>query len=298
MGDSGKKMNASRTCALLLTLLLALCGARTAVAAEGDASPAELSAKPVIPLLIDPERRIERKELPRGTQLRFVTEEDYPPFNYIGRDGQLAGFNIDLARAICAELNVTCTIQPRQWGLLLSALDKGEADAVIASHRLSADLRRAYEVSLPTFRSPARFVARGKDAAGEATLAALKGKSVALIGGSAHEAFLNTLFPGLRLVRFETSAAVLGALKAGEVDLAFGDGVALGFWLNGAQAQGCCAFLGGPFTESRYFGEGAAIVLRANAAPLRQAIDYALWRITREGRYARLYLKHFPVSPW
>ncbi|MCA0406502.1 MAG: transporter substrate-binding domain-containing protein [Proteobacteria bacterium] len=286
-------MNASRTCALLLMLLFVLARAGTGMAAEGDAT-----ARPVVPMLLDPERRMERKELPRGTTLRFVTEEDYPPFNYIGRDGQLAGFNVDLARAICTELSVTCTIQSRQWSLLLPALDKGEADAVIASHRITGELRRAYEVSLPTFRSPARFAARQAEAGAEATPAALKGKSVALIGGSAHEAFLNTLFPGLKLVRFETSNAALGALKAGEVDLAFGDGIALAFWLNGAQAAGCCAFLGGPFTESRYFGEGAGIVMRANAASLRQAIDYALWRINREGRYGRLYLKHFPVSPW
>ena len=287
-------MNASRTCTLLLLLLCALTRAPLSLAAEGG----NTGARPVVPMLLDPERRIEKKDLPRGTTLRFVTEEDYPPFNYIGRDGQLAGFNVDLARAICTELSVPCTIQSRQWNLLLPALDKGEADAVIASHRITGELRSAYEVSLPTFRSPARFAARLAEAGGEPTPAALKGKSVALIGGSAHEAFLNTLFPGLKLVRFETSNAALGALKAGEVDLAFGDGVAFAFWLNGAQAVGCCAFLGGPFTESRYFGEGAGIVMRANAAPLRQAIDYALWRINREGRYGRLYLKHFPVSPW
>lgn len=252
----------------------------------------------MVPLLIDPERRIERKDLPRGTLLRFVTEEDYPPFNYIGRDGQLAGFNVDLARAICAELAVACTVQPRQWTLLLPALDKGEADAVIGSHRSNADIRRAYEVSLPTFRSPARFAARMAQAGLTPDVAGLKGKAVGVVGGTAHEAFLNTLFPGVRLARFETAEAVLMALKAGEVDLAFGDGVALAFWLNGAQADACCTFVGGPFTESRYFGEGAVIVFRPNAALMRQAVDHALWRLNREGRYARLYLKHFPVSPW
>ena len=44
--------------------------------------------------------------------LRFVTETDYPPFNYYDEDGTLTGFNIDLARAICAELAVTCEINP------------------------------------------------------------------------------------------------------------------------------------------------------------------------------------------
>lgn len=283
-------MNASRTRALLFFLFCWLSPGGGASVAEG--------AKPVVPLLMDLDRRVEKKDLPRGTVLRFVTEEDYPPFNYIGRDGQLTGFNVDLARAICAELNVACTVQPRQWSLLLAALDKGEAEAVIGSHRLNADLRRAYEVSLPTFRAPARFVVRTAEAGVKPDVASLKGKTVGVIGGTAHEAFLNTLFPGLRLSRFEATDAALAALKAREVDLVFGDGVALAFWLNGAQAQACCAFLDGAFTESRYFGEGSVIVFRPNAVLLRQAVDYALWRLNREGRYARLYLKHFPVSPW
>lgn len=245
-----------------------------------------------IPIVIDPDRRIERRELPRGTVIRFTTEEDYPPFNYVGRDGRLAGFNIDLARAICAELAVQCTIQPRRWDLLLPALDANEADAAIAGHRITADLRAAYEVSLPTIRSPARFAARHGDVLAWTGAA---GKSVAVVGGSAHEAFLNAFFPAGRLVRFERIEQALEAMRRGDADLAFGDGVAIAFWMNGSESLDCCHFVGGPFTESRFFGEGAGIVMKKDNTALRGAVDHALWRISRDGRYARLYLKHFPI---
>ena len=65
--------------------------------------------------------------------------------------------------------------------------------------------------------------------------------------------------------------------------------------MNGSESADCCTFVGGPFTESRYFGEGAGIVMRRGNADLRNAVDYALWRITRDGRFAKLYLKHFPI---
>ena len=74
-----------------------------------------------------------------------------------------------------------------------------------------------------------------------------------------------------------------------------GDGVSIAFWLNGSESIGCCAFVGGPFMESRYFGEGAGIVMRKGNADLRNAVDFALQRISRDGRFARLYLKHFPM---
>jgi polar amino acid transport system substrate-binding protein len=248
-----------------------------------------------IPVFLDPARRIERRDLPASTVIRFVTEEDFPPFNHIGPDGALAGFNIDLARAICAELGVSCTIQSRRWELLLPAVDRGEAEAVIAAHRISADLRREYELSLPTIRVPARFAARRDKDIPAVEIKALAGRTVAVVGGSAHEAYLNAFFPALTLKRFERPETAFEALRKSEVDLVFSDGVSLAFWLNGVAAAECCAFVDGPFTESRYFGEGAGIVLRRGNTDLRQAIDYALWRISRDGRYTKLYLKHFPV---
>src|ERR1044071_1724799 len=64
-----------------------------------------------VPSFWDPRRRVERPDLSRINGIRFLTEFDYPPFNYTGADGQLAGFNIDLARLICAEIKITCTVQ-------------------------------------------------------------------------------------------------------------------------------------------------------------------------------------------
>lgn len=272
-----------------LALLFGLL-APSAVRAQAPVTPV-----PAVPLVIDLDRRLEKRELPRNTTLRFVTEEDFPPFNYLGRDGQLAGFNIDLARAICAELAVQCVIQPRRWDLLLPALDAREADAVIAAHRITPDLRRRYEVSLPTHRSPARFVGKRGAGIADADVAVTRGRTIAVVGGSAHEAFVNAFFPATTLKRFETLEAALEAMRRGEADLAFGDGIAIAFWLNGSESLDCCAFIGGPFTESRYFGEGAGIVMAPGNEALRAAIDHALWRISRDGRYAKLYLKHFPV---
>jgi polar amino acid transport system substrate-binding protein len=249
----------------------------------------------LLPIFIDPARRLERRDRQRLQMIRFLTEDDFPPFHYIGPDGQLAGFNIDLARTICAELNVTCSVQARRWDGLLPALDSNEGDAVIASHRISTELRRSHDVSLPVYRVPARFVGRKGQMPASVEVEALAGQRVAVVGGSAHEAYLNALFPRLELVRLPSMERALEAMRRGDASLAFGDGVTIAFWINGSESLACCAFLGGPFTESRYFGEGAGIVMRKGADELRGAIDFALWRISRDGRFAKLYLKHFPV---
>ncbi len=278
-----------------VTALLGLVIAAAALPVSAVPGRAQGAGKILIPVFIDPERRVERRVGPRITAIRFVTEDDYPPFNFAGADGQLQGFNIDLARAICAELDAQCTIQPRRWDLLLPALDTNEADAVIASHRIDGDLRRRFEVSLPVYRVPARFVGR-KDGAVQATdTASLSGKSIGVVGGSRHEAYLNALFPAVRIERFPNAERALEAMRRKQVDLAFADAVAIAFWLNGSESLDCCTFIGGAYAESRYFGEGAGLVMRKGNVALRQAVDDALTRISRDGRFARLYLKHFPV---
>ena len=58
------------------------------------------TAQPTVPApgFWDPRRRPERPDISRITLIRFLTEFDYPPFNYAGPDGNPAGFNVDLAR--------------------------------------------------------------------------------------------------------------------------------------------------------------------------------------------------------
>src|SRR5687768_4492526 len=81
----------------------------------------------------DPRRRPERPDLSRVTLIRFLTENDYPPFNYSGADGNPQGFNVDLARLICEEIKVSCTVQMRRFDTLLPSLAANRGDAVIAS---------------------------------------------------------------------------------------------------------------------------------------------------------------------
>jgi polar amino acid transport system substrate-binding protein len=119
-----------------------------------------------------------------------------------------------------------------------------------------------------------------------------------VVGGSAHEAYLKGLFTELELRPYPTSEAARAALVKGEVDLLFGDGITLAFWLNGTDSNNCCAFRGGPFVDSRYFGEGVGIAVRRGNEPLRQGFNWALFRLWERGRFGDLWLRYFPISPF
>ena len=75
--------------------------------------PAQLASQnaPAAPGIEDGETQSQ----PRRVAIRFLTDSDFPPFNYYDEDNVLTGFNVDIARAICLELAATCDIQARPW---------------------------------------------------------------------------------------------------------------------------------------------------------------------------------------
>jgi polar amino acid transport system substrate-binding protein len=278
----------ARAAALSLALCLLAAPLAGVAAAQG--------ATVFVPGFWDPKRRPERPDLGRLTTLRFLTEEDYPPFNFKGADGVPIGFNVDLGRAICTELNLACTIQVRRFDTLIPALDEGRGDAIIASLAITPATRAQVDFTDRYYRSPARFVGRRDFALEEVTPETIAGKRVAVVAGSAHEAYLRDFFAETAIQRLPNPDAALATVQKGDADLMFGDGVMLAFWLNGTASGNCCAFKGGPFVESRYFGEGVGIAVKRGNDALRRALDYALFRLWEKGVYTDLYLRYFPLG--
>src|ERR1700743_147104 len=110
-------------------LLVAVATGAPVHAQTAARTAAPPSAPGAAPGFWDPRRRPERPDLGRLTLIRFVTEADSPPFDYAGQDGNPTGFNVDLARAICEELHVTCTVQMRRFDTLFDSLDDNHGDA-------------------------------------------------------------------------------------------------------------------------------------------------------------------------
>ena len=251
-----------------------------------------------VPGFWDPRHRPERPDLSRLQSIRFLTDVDYPPFDFAGADGSPAGVNVDLARLLCAEINATCTVQARRFDLLLAALASNQGDAVIASIAPTAEARQRADFTDPYYRTPARFVARTDSPIHDVDPEAVEGKKIAVVAGTAHEAFLKELFTEAEIKPYANDEAARQALRNKDVDLLFGDGISLAMWLNGTDSGGCCAFRSGPYLESRFFGEGVGIAVKRGNDTLRQAFNWALFRLWEKGRFSDLWLRYFPISPF
>jgi polar amino acid transport system substrate-binding protein len=245
-----------------------------------------------MPYHSDPTARDLPPNLTAVPSIRFLTTADFPPFNYRDATGELIGFNVDLARSLCADLSITCTIQAWPWDQASKALEDGQGDALIAGLAMTPETGKLFDFSSIYLMLPGRFVTK-TDAPAFDPLAA-EGKSIAVRQGSSHETFVTRYLPNAKLVQYDTELHALEAVRDGRADAYFGDAMRASFWLN--DNPGCCAFASPPYFRPDLFGQGLAVALPAGHDAVRQAIDYGLIRLKRSGVLDELYLRWFPVG--
>lgn len=282
-----RKINALALGQALLFLCLSLSGL-TAASAQDVA----------IPNFWDPRAPLERPDLTGLRPIRFLVDDDFPPLHFSGIDGNPTGFSVELARAACERLAITCTIQVRRFDTLLDALADRQGDVVAAAIPITASLRQRFAVTSPYFKIPARFAVKKDRNQPPPRAKAFGGKTIGVVGGTAHEAYAKAFMKEASLKPFQDLSDAQEALKAGQIDYLFAEGLGLALWIGGEDSAGCCDFAGGPYLESRFFGEGIGFIVRQDEENLRRAFDFALQQLWKEGKYAELYLRFFPVSPF
>lgn len=297
MADVMKYFTRPQAC-LQLFIFMVVLGVSAAIASNPSRSQEKTAAPPApqvaIPILGDINARVERPEMSGSGTIRFLTEDGFPPFNFLDAAYQPVGFAVDLARDACTRLAIACTIQARRYDLLLDALAEGKGDVVIAAAPLTPELLERFAVTTRYMRFPGRFMAKGAAPAPGAP--GFAGKTIGVVAGTAHEAWLTARFPAAPRKTYPDLAAAGAGLIGDEVAYVFGDGFRMSQWLHGARAGNCCQFAGGPYLSDAYFGEGVGFIVRRDDAALLSALNYALQQAWADGRYEELYLRYFPVS--
>ncbi|RYE09613.1 MAG: transporter substrate-binding domain-containing protein [Hyphomicrobiales bacterium] len=265
---------------LVLALLFALLGLSGAAAQT-------------LPYHADPSARDLVPNLAAVPSIRFLTTADFPPFNYRDKTGELVGFNVELARAVCADLNIACTIQAWPWEQAGKALEDGQGDALIAGIAMTPENGAIYDFTHIYLMLPGRFVML-QDAALSFDPAQLAGKTVAARRGSAHATFVRRYLPDAKLAEFDTEVLALEAVRDKAADAYFGDAMRASFWFNAN--PDCCAFAGEPYFRPDLFGDGLSVALAPGHDAVRQAIDYSLVRLKKSGVLDELYLRWFPIG--
>ncbi|ALG67041.1 ABC transporter substrate-binding protein [Beggiatoa leptomitoformis] len=226
-------------------------------------------------------------------KLRFGVEGAYPPFSLIDTQGELQGFDIDIAKALCHAINVECVLVQNDFDGLIPALLAKKFDAIIASVSITEERKKSVDFTKKYYNTPARFV-RKKDSGIEATAEGIKGKVVGVQRATTHDKYLTDNYDTtIDIKRYVTLDDAYLDLQAGRIDLLLADSIPLadGF-LNKPDGK-AYEFTGEPITDPKWFGEGVGIAVRKGDNELREKLNQAIAKIRADGTYKTIQDKYF-----
>lgn len=231
-------------------------------------------------------------QAPDWKKIRIAVEGAYPPFSEVGPDGQIKGFDIDIANALCADLKVQCTLVQQEFDGMIPALNARKFDAVIASMTITEERKRNVAFTDKYYATPARLVAR-KGTALVATPAGMKGKRIGVQRSTTHDRFATATFTGSQIVRYTGEDQVFLDLQSGRIDAVVADSVAIDAGFLKRPAGKDFAFVGPTFDDPKFFGTGAGVAVRKGDADLVAKLNQAIKDIRANGTYARIQGKYF-----
>ena len=226
-------------------------------------------------------------------QVRIGTEGAYPPFNFIDSDGKLQGFDVEIAKALCAAMKLPCEFVVQDWDGMIPGLLAKKYDAIVASMSITEERKKKVDFTDKYYSTPAKFVRKAGSGI-EINKDSLKGKSVGVQRATIHENFLRDNYGGVIDIKaYATQDEANMDLVSGRVDLVLADSVALldGF-LNTDNGKGF-EFVGPDFTDPRWFGDGVGIALRKQDSDLRDLLNKAIAQIRSDGTYQKINAKFF-----
>jgi len=225
-------------------------------------------------------------------KLRIGTEGAYPPFNSLTPDGQLVGFDIDIARALCEKMNAECEFVTQDWDGIIPALQNNKFDAIIASMSITDERKQQVDFTNKYYNTPPAIAVPKDSPLTEATPEALKGKTIGAQSATTHSNYAEAKFEDIDLKLYPTADEYKLDLENGRIDAAIDDVVVLSQWVNSPEGQ-CCKILGTLTPDPAINGEGAGIAIRKGEDELREKFNKAIADIRADGTYAEINKKYF-----
>lgn len=120
--------------------------------------------------------------------IRFASSATYPPFESLDANNEIVGFDMDLAKALCKQMQATCTFTNQAFDSLIPALKFRRYDAVISGMDITPERSKQVTFTQPYYANSAVVIAqKGKFS----DFAAMKGKRIGMENGTTHQKYMH-----------------------------------------------------------------------------------------------------------
>ncbi|SEN14416.1 cystine transport system substrate-binding protein [Duganella sp. CF517] len=221
----------------------------------------------------------------RGT-LKVALEGTYPPFNYKDqKTGQLAGYDVDVARLLAARLGLKVEFVSSEWASILAGLSANKYDVIISQVGINPKREQAFDFSTPYIYSMPQLIVRKDEKAVYASLADLKGKKLGVGQGSVYEQQARAV-PGIDVRSYAAAPDTMSDLASGRLDAALNDSLMSAYLLKISKL---------PIKAGARVGavERMGIPFHKGNPEFKAALDKALAAVAADGSLTAISIKWF-----
>lgn len=225
--------------------------------------------------------------------LRIGVQSERPPFSFTDDAGERRGFDVEIARALCAEMEANCELVPMDFTAVIPSLQEGAIDAAVASMSITDDRRELVAFTDKYYQGGNRFVA-ATDRVSDVSPEDLAGKIVGVKRGTTHDHYLSSVLGDtVSIRRYGNSDETYVDLALGRLDLTLGGTIELteGF-LRTELGEGF-DLVGPSLDDPEWFGYGEGITVRKGDDQLVARLNEALRRILADGTYDEIRSQYF-----
>ena len=220
------------------------------------------------------------------------TEGAYPPFNYIDASGDLKGFDVDIAKALCDQMKVECTFVTQDWDGIIPALQNGNFDAIVASMSITPEREQQIAFTNKYYQTPPAIAVPKDSDIKEATDKALAGKEIGAQVSTTHSRAAKALFPDADVKLYPTAEEYKLDIENGRLDAVMDDVVVLTEWVKSDEGA-CCKILSTLPADPKIYGKGVGIGMRKGDDKLKGMFNDAIAAIRENGTYKKIQDKYF-----
>lgn len=226
-------------------------------------------------------------------ELRILLTEGTPPLGYRAPDGQIAGFNYDLARALCHAMGVSCRFATDPFKPILGKVEAGQVDIGFGNFLMSPERLARVLFSAPLWRSSSSLVGSNElGFAGTSAAEIVSGRRLAVVVGSAQHSYARAHWSGAILVELATPRDCFDALRTAKADLTIQAMIMALPHLKEGQREDL-AFIG-PRLDDDGLGGTVHAVMAKEHPDLKKRFDEALATLVADGTYHRISRQWLP----
>jgi polar amino acid transport system substrate-binding protein len=217
--------------------------------------------------------------------------EPYPPFTSANASGEWEGFEIDLAEALCAEMQVECEPAPIAWDGIIPALTSGQIDMILGSMSITEERKQTVNFSDRYYYTASVFVApkgSGLDTSPEG----MQGKILGVQTGTTNADYAQQVYAdGVEIKLYNTQDEVNADLVAGRIDVMLADQLAMDAFVKSEAGADMEIVATAPAHPA--FGEGIGVALRKEDTELLQKVNAGIKALLDSGKYDEIAKKYF-----